>query len=271
MRSAPLSRPVPVNVNVNMNVRAQSLTTMAPRLQVQGTDANLGKSKRILNAMSRRVMTNQLVMVLVRAPLHMPQYNAAGVLENVRRAQARATFARRCIVCNPSAACVRADAQIILVLMGILGIAIVSGAASVDYDYVRPRGLVCAAAAVSAKSAAGACSAGDRGIVLTLPAKLCAVVPFAVVEAIKIEAWADWRFVDRGRAHAATRLPLVWRKGRRMAAAPITCEHLTLALRAAAVSGYLPTRLAINNLICDRVNLYNTICWSWWRCLGAAH
>jgi len=72
-----------------MNVRAQSLTTMAPRLQVQGTDANLGKSKRILNAMSRRVMTNQLVMVLVRAPLHMPQYNAAGVLENVRRAQAR--------------------------------------------------------------------------------------------------------------------------------------------------------------------------------------
>jgi len=153
--------------------------------------------------------------------------------------------------------------------MGILGIAIVSGAASVDYDYVRPRGLVCAAAAVSAKSAAGACSAGDRGIVLT--AKLCAVVPFAVVEAIKIEAWADWRFVDRGRAHAATRLPLAWRKGRRMAAVSITCEHLTLALRDAAVSGYLPTRLAINNLICDRVNLYNTICWSWWRCLGAAH
>jgi len=33
--------------------------------KVQGTDANLGKSKRILNAMSRRVMTNQLVMVLI--------------------------------------------------------------------------------------------------------------------------------------------------------------------------------------------------------------
>jgi vesicle transport through interaction with t-SNAREs protein 1 len=33
--------------------------------KVQGVDANLSKSKRILNGMSRRVMTNQVTMIII--------------------------------------------------------------------------------------------------------------------------------------------------------------------------------------------------------------
>lgn len=40
--------------------------------KVSNVDSNLGKSRRILNAMSRRIMTNHLIMVLVRVPTPSP-------------------------------------------------------------------------------------------------------------------------------------------------------------------------------------------------------
>jgi vesicle transport through interaction with t-SNAREs 1 len=54
-----------IGAGVMTELGAQRDTIVRVAHKTQGIDANLSKSKRILNGMSRRVMTNQLTMVII--------------------------------------------------------------------------------------------------------------------------------------------------------------------------------------------------------------
>lgn len=95
-----------IGAGVLTELGTQRETIIRTAHRVQSVDANLGKSKRLLNAMSRRVMTNQMTMVTV---------------STARRARRSSGY--RSHLTN-AAACVWPPTQIILVLMAILGLAL---------------------------------------------------------------------------------------------------------------------------------------------------
>lgn len=54
-----------IGAGVLSELGSQRETIIRTGQKVSSTDANLGKSRRILNAMARRIMTNHLIMVLI--------------------------------------------------------------------------------------------------------------------------------------------------------------------------------------------------------------
>eukprot|EP00041_Stephanoeca_diplocostata_P039017 m.1580983 g.1580983 ORF g.1580983 m.1580983 type:complete len:234 (-) comp25315_c0_seq44:1262-1963(-) len=54
-----------IGAGVLTELDSQRQTIIRTGQKVSSTDANLGKSRRILNAMARRIMTNHLIMVLI--------------------------------------------------------------------------------------------------------------------------------------------------------------------------------------------------------------